>query len=207
LARILNTPPRRLRAVEQAFRRQSVPIGELAEWAHRRAGSAARGAVERLLALIDDIHAASCSSRPSDALEVVLDRTAYATWLASSERGRGHLEHIQALRGLLAASEAPELATWLADLHLDEAEAAAADDRAVPLLTIHASKGREWPVVFIVGWEEGLLPLSHARSGQEQPIDDEERRLAYVALSRSQVQVYLTWCRSRWRGAEGQDRR
>jgi DNA helicase II / ATP-dependent DNA helicase PcrA len=206
LARILNTPPRRLRAVELAFRRQPVPIDELAEWAHRRAGSAARGAVERLLAVLDDIHAASCSSRPSDALEVVLDRTGYATWLASSERGRGHLEHVQALRGLLAASEAPELATWLADLQLDEAEAAAADDRAVPLLTIHASKGREWPVVFIAGWEEGLLPLSHAASGQKLPIDDEERRLAYVALSRSQVQVYLTWCRSRWRGAEGQDR-
>ena len=38
-------------------------------------------------------------------------------------------------------------------------------------------------------------------------MDDEERRVAYVALSRSQVQVYLAWCRSRWRGAEGQDRR
>ena len=206
LARILNTPPRRLRAVEHAFRKQPVPIGELAEWAHRRAGSSARAAVERLLALLDEIHMGSRSSRPSEALELVLDRTGYGAWLASSERGRGHLEHVECLRGLLASSEAPDLATWLADLHLDEAEAAAADDRAVPLLTIHASKGREWPVVFIAGCEEGLLPFGHARSGQEAA-DDEERRLAYVALSRSQVQVYLTWCRSRWRGTDGQDGR
>ena len=207
LARILNTPPRRLRAVEHAFRKQPVPIGDLGEWAHRRAGSAARAAVERLLALLEDIHAASRSSRPSEALELVLDRTGYATWLASTERGRGHLEHVECLRRLLAASEASDLATWLADLHLDEAEAAAADDRAVPLLTIHASKGREWPVVFIAGCEEGLLPFGRAPSGQEDAANDEERRLVYVALSRSQVQVYLTWCRSRWRGAEGQDGR
>jgi DNA helicase II / ATP-dependent DNA helicase PcrA len=207
LARILNTPPRRLRAVEQAFRKQPVPITELPEWAHRRAGAAARAAVERLLALLDDIHSASRSSRPSEALELVLDRTGYATWLTSTERGRGHLEHVECLRGLLAASEAPDLATWLADLHLDETEAAAADDGAVPLLTIHASKGREWPVVFIAGWEEGLMPFGRAPSGPDEASDNEERRLAYVALSRSQVQVYLTWCRSRWRGAEGQNGR
>jgi DNA helicase II / ATP-dependent DNA helicase PcrA len=207
LVRVLNTPPRRLRADEHAFRQRPLPIGDLAEWAHRRAGAGARAAVEHLLALLDDVHAAARSSRPSEALEIVLDRTGYATWLASSERGRGHLEHVQALRGLLAASEAPDLATWLADLHLDEAEAAVADERAVPLLTIHASKGREWPVVFIAGCEEGLLPFGRAPSVQDEAADDEERRLAYVALSRTQVQVYLTWCRSRWRGAEGQEPR
>ena len=84
LARILNTAPRRLRAVEHAFRKQPVPIGELAEWAHRRAGSSARAGVERLLALLDEIHMASRSSRPSEVLELVLDRTGYGAWLASS---------------------------------------------------------------------------------------------------------------------------
>jgi DNA helicase-2/ATP-dependent DNA helicase PcrA len=73
----------------------------------------------------------------------------------------------------------------------------------VPLLTIHSSKGREWPVVFIVGCEEGLLPFGYASGDRDEAADDEERRLAYVALSRSQVQVYLTWCRSRCRGAGG----
>jgi DNA helicase-2/ATP-dependent DNA helicase PcrA len=206
LARVLNTPPRRLRSVEQAFRRRPVPIAELPEWTHRRAGIAARGAVEEFLALLTNMHTVSYSKPPADALQLVLERTEYTAWLASTERGRRHLEHVQALRNLLAASEAPDLATWLADIHLEDVESGIPDDRAVPLLTIHSSKGREWPVVFIVGCEEGLLPFGHASSGRDEAADDEERRLAYVALSRSQVQVYLTWCRSRWRGAEGAGR-
>jgi DNA helicase-2/ATP-dependent DNA helicase PcrA len=180
-----------------------VPIDELPEWAHRRAGAAARVAVDNLLALLTDMHAAARSTPPTEALQLVLERTNYTTWLASTERGRGHLQHVEALRRLLAASEAPDLATWLADVNLGDAESTTPDGRAVPLLTIHSSKGREWPVVFIVGCEEGLLPFGHASSGGDEAADDEERRLAYVALSRSQVQVYLTWCRSRWRRAGG----
>jgi DNA helicase-2/ATP-dependent DNA helicase PcrA len=199
LARILNTPPRRLRSVEQAFRKRPVPMDELPEWALRRAGKPARVAVENFLALLTDLHGASHSKPPAEALQLVLERTDYANWLASTERGRPHVEHVEALRSLLAASEAPDLATWLADLNLEDAEGTTTDGRAVPLLTIHSSKGREWPVVFIVGFEEGLLPFGHASWARDEAADDEERRLVYVALSRSQVQVYLTWCRSRCR--------
>lgn len=69
----------------------------------------------------------------------------------------------------------------------------------------HAAKGREWPVVFVTGIEEGLLP--HVRpplSGQPEPSDDEERRLTYVALSRCQVLLYLTYCRTRRPVLDGQ---
>ena len=62
--------------------------------------------------------------------------------------------------------------------------------------------------MFICGCEEGLLPFG--RSGAKDAGDgerDEERRLAYVALSRSQVQVYLTWCRTRTRDADGPEPR
>ena len=121
---------------------------------------------------------------------------------------RAHLDHVRALRDVLASSEAPDLATWLADLHLGDVEASPEDTAAVPLLTIHGSKGREWPVVFICGLEEGLLPLGRTapdRAGNDD--GDEERRLAYVALSRSQVQVYLTWCRTRLKDTEGPELR
>ncbi len=81
------------------------------------------------------------------------------------------------------------------DLHLGES-AAMPNDNAVILLTVHGSKGREWPVVFVTGVEEGLLP--HLRfGGDADPDDAEERRLTYVALSRCQVQLYLTYCRTR----------
>jgi DNA helicase II / ATP-dependent DNA helicase PcrA len=70
--------------------------------------------------------------------------------------------------------------------------------------SVHAAKGREWPVVFVVGLEEGLLPLVHSRMiGEPEPDDSDERRLTYVALSRCQVLLYLTYCRARRRTASG----
>ena len=65
----------------------------------------------------------------------------------------------------------------------------------VTLSTIHAAKGLEFPIVFVVGCEEGLLPL---RRGDKISVDvDEERRLFYVALTRAKEQLYLTWSRKR----------
>ena len=87
--------------------------------------------------------------------------------------------------------------TWLADLHLGEVDPLP-NENAVSLVTVHGSKGKEWPVVFVVGVEEGLLPhLRPSFRGEPEADDSEERRLTYVALSRCRVLLYLTHCRSR----------
>ncbi len=71
----------------------------------------------------------------------------------------------------------------------------------VNLMTIHASKGLEFPVVFIVGCEEGIIP--HARSIEEDPANiEEERRLFYVAITRAREKLFLTSCRKRKRNKE-----
>jgi DNA helicase II / ATP-dependent DNA helicase PcrA len=145
--------------------------------------------------------------RPEQVLDLVLDRTGFLDWMANQANRRTHLDHVRALRDLLAASDAPDLGTWLADLHLGEVEAGPPDSAAVSLLTIHGSKGREWPVVFIAGCEEGRLPFGRSVATGDDGDRDEERRLAYVALSRSQVQVYLTWCRTRLKDANGPEPR
>ncbi len=75
------------------------------------------------------------------------------------------------------------------------------DPRAdrISLLTLHAAKGLEFPVVFIVGCEDGLLPLSWGEVGPEDP--DEERRLFYVGVTRARTKLYLCRARKRrWRG-------
>jgi DNA helicase II / ATP-dependent DNA helicase PcrA len=72
-------------------------------------------------------------------------------------------------------------------------------DDAVDVLTFHRAKGLEWDTVFVTGLERGLVPISHA-TGKPEAID-EERRLLYVALSRAERQLHLSWAKERTRGA------
>jgi len=66
---------------------------------------------------------------------------------------------------------------------------------AVTLMTIHASKGLEFPVIFLVGMEEGLFP--HSRSMLDPEAMEEERRLAYVGITRAKERLYFIYTRSR----------
>ncbi|MCL6636502.1 MAG: UvrD-helicase domain-containing protein [Alicyclobacillus sp.] len=68
-------------------------------------------------------------------------------------------------------------------------------DQAVRLLTLHASKGLEFPVVFLIGMEEGVFP--HARALDDERWLEEERNLCYVGITRAQRRLYLTHCRER----------
>ncbi len=70
-------------------------------------------------------------------------------------------------------------------------------ENAVKLMTVHAAKGLEFPVVFVVGMEEGLFP--HSRSLIDPTEMEEERRLCYVALTRAIEQVYLVFASQRMR--------
>jgi len=93
--------------------------------------------------------------------------------------------------------------SWPWDLQREEKVTREADDaESIRLSTIHQAKGGEWTVVFVVGLEEGLLP--HARAladGADQRVGiDEERRVAYVAVTRARERLYLSYCRTRRRG-------
>jgi DNA helicase-2/ATP-dependent DNA helicase PcrA len=117
-------------------------------------------------------------------------------------------ENVQELISAIAeyvgnASENANLSTFLQEVALLTDQDNEYDDQnRVTLMTMHASKGLEFPVVFVSGMEEGLFPLSRATEEREEL--EEERRLFYVGATRAEERLYLTYARSRYRYGERQ---
>ncbi len=129
-------------------------------------------------------------------LDEVLETTGYIRWLNDgTEENKIRIENIQELRSV--ATQFLNLEEFLENVALIESsdKPNTTDLNVVTLMTIHASKGLEFPIVFIVGMEEGLFP--HMQSLMELEQLEEERRLCYVAITRAMTQVYLTQARSR----------
>jgi DNA helicase-2/ATP-dependent DNA helicase PcrA len=128
-------------------------------------------------------------------LERIAEESGYATWLRDgTEEGEDRWNNLQELRTVAAHYEEfpPELrlTAFLEEVALvsDQDELAEVKDR-VTLLTLHTAKGLEFPVVFIVGLEENVLP--HSRSLDVPDELEEERRLMYVGVTRAKDQLYL----------------
>ncbi len=114
---------------------------------------------------------------------------------------QGRIENIQELSGaameMVARDPEAGLAEFLEQVSLvSDQDAYDEEDSTVTLMTLHIAKGLEFPVVFVVGMEDGVFP--HFRSMTDQAELEEERRLAYVGITRAQQRLYLThaWSRS-----------
>jgi DNA helicase-2/ATP-dependent DNA helicase PcrA len=129
-----------------------------------------------------------------DILDAVIKKTDYlALFQKESEENLARLENLKELRSV--ATEFPDINDFLENVALVEAGPRKQTKNAVTLMTLHAAKGLEFPVVFIVGMEEGLFP--HSRSLMDTGQLEEERRLAYVGITRAKEVVYLTYAGSR----------
>jgi DNA helicase II / ATP-dependent DNA helicase PcrA len=134
---------------------------------------------------------------PSAVLTAVLEKTGYAAELEAegTVESAGRLENLQELVG--QAKEFTTLEEFLETVALvADSDEIADDDSQVILMTLHTAKGLEFPVVFVTGLEDGVFP--HIRSLGEPEELEEERRLAYVGITRARLRLYLThaWCRS-----------
>jgi DNA helicase-2/ATP-dependent DNA helicase PcrA len=132
-------------------------------------------------------------------LDKVLGITGYVEQFNElDEEDAMRIENIKELRSV--AAEFPDLVEFLEQIALTEREAhrrrAAEDKRgSVTLMTLHAAKGLEFKKVFMVGMEEGLFP--HARALMDTEQMEEERRLAYVGMTRAMDKLYLTYATRR----------
>jgi DNA helicase-2/ATP-dependent DNA helicase PcrA len=137
-----------------------------------------------------------------DILDVVIQKTDYlALFQKESEENIARLENLKELRSV--ATEFPNINDFLENVALVEAPPKnsarttvhGSQDDCVTLMTLHAAKGLEFPIVFIIGMEEGLFP--HSRSLMDTGQLEEERRLAYVGITRAKEIIYLTYASSR----------
>ena len=135
-----------------------------------------------------------------DLLDKILKETDYlSSYDEKDEEDRQRLENIKELRSV--ALEFPNLMQFLENIALVEQEympdhpSPKEKKEAITLMTLHASKGLEFPVVFIIGMEEGLFP--HARSLMDRLELEEERRLCYVGITRAKQRLFLTYARKR----------
>ncbi len=162
-------------------------------------------AIRRFVRSIDAMRAQRVLPLP-ELLDLVLQESGYAEYLRErDESAEERMENILQLRTVMAQYEdttgggAGDLASFLQDVSLvadvDDLDRAV---EAVTLITLHAAKGLEFPVVFLVGMEEGVLP--HSRSFDDPRQLEEERRLAYVGITRAEDLVYLTRAYRRYLG-------
>jgi len=144
--------------------------------------------------VITELIAQSRELSLSGLLDKILERTRYREYLLSKEDGEDRWENVMELKNV--ASEYDELdpeealAAFLEKVSLvsdiDELDEKA---DAVTLITLHQAKGLEFPAVFIVGLEEGILP--HRKSFDDPEQMEEERRLCYVGITRAKKRLYL----------------
>jgi DNA helicase II / ATP-dependent DNA helicase PcrA len=170
-------------------------------------GTAAIRAFDRFMATMASLRERAEQGVPvGDLLEAILHETGYLEALEAERtiEAQGRLENLEELvgatrefdaRGPLSGDAEATLERYLQEVALvADADSRRDDEGLVTLMTLHNAKGLEYPIVFMIGCEEGVFP--HSRSLDEGSLE-EERRLCYVGITRAMRDLYLTYARRR----------
>jgi DNA helicase II / ATP-dependent DNA helicase PcrA len=158
-------------------------------------------AVQQFHGLLQSLQAGALELEVPEVIERVLERSGYMEGLRAERtiEAQGRMENLQELVGVAqeyqhTATE-PSLSGFLQELSLySDQDAIRGEQSLVTLMTLHNAKGLEFRAVFMIGMEEGIFP--HARSIEEQGLE-EERRLAYVGMTRAKERLVLTHASAR----------
>ena len=202
--RIINTPRRMLGPKTLATIQTEAHLenGSLLDGARgvvekQTLGKAALNRLRQFVLLIDEARLRSETHPAEKVLEYLMEASGYLESLEGGERVVEQRENLQELRGFLAVTE--NLAEFLEQAALEADPEQAADPDAAGRLvisTLHAAKGLEFDVVFLVGMEENLMPHKLALDSGPPGLE-EERRLAYVGMTRARKLLYLCHARRR----------
>ena len=156
-----------------------------------KARGALAGLGERLTALRERID----TTHPAEFIEAVITTVGYRDYISDgSPQSEDNLENLGSL--VSDAQNFTTLSDFLEEVSLMSSVDSQTGDDKVVLMTLHAAKGLEFPVVFMVGMEEGILP--HSRVFESGPAElEEERRLCYVGMTRAREELHLSYAYSR----------
>ena len=168
-------------------------------------GPPAVKALDRFASILERLRELSERTTIGDLLESTLQETGYFEALEAERtiEAQGRLENLHELIGVGREFDAnwqgehgqPALAEFLQQLSLySEQDGLREREELVTLMTLHNAKGLEYPVVFMIGCEEGVFP--HSRSIEEGNLE-EERRLCYVGITRAERKLYITYAQTR----------
>ena len=210
--RIVNTPKRgigsaALATVHRLARAQGLPltaaVARLVETDELK--SRARTALVDLLTDFDRWRSLLAAMPHPELVQQLLDESGYTgMWQAmDTPDAPGRLENLKELVAALVEFES--IAEFLEHVSLVMENARSDDDRKVTLMTLHSAKGLEFDTVFLPGWEEGLFPHQRALDEGGVAALEEERRLAYVGITRARHRASISFAanrqvRGRWQG-------
>ena len=214
LLRVLNVPRRgigktTIQRLNDASSQLGVPLWEVVndpEAARTLGGRSAKGLLQ-FSELLNELRSGLESKPPSELVQLAMERSGYLSELIAEgtdeaeERRRNLQELVNAALQYQEENEEGSLEGFLASAALaSDADSKDLDAERVVLMTLHASKGLEFPVVFLVGMEQGLFPSY--RSLEDPGALEEERRLCYVGITRAKERLFLSHASERrlWGG-------
>jgi len=214
LLRVINEPARgiglkSLQTLVSQARSREIPLWEVLQDPANLSGvyKPAQAKIREFLEIILEIREQMSHKALTDTTRDLLDKTGYVKQFIEENTAEslGRRENVMELLNAISYFERSRdnasLSAFLQEVSLvSDVDNMEENVPAVTLMTVHASKGLEFPVVFVVGLEEELFPMG-GRNGEEADIE-EERRLFYVAITRAQKELYFSFARSRYRFGE-----
>ena len=157
----------------------------------------ARAALSDLGDILSSLREVMLDANVSGLIDSLLRRIDYLNFLDDgTPQGEARQENVKELLSVAQEYSETDLAGFLEEIALvSDLDGADFDNNAVTLMTLHAAKGLEFPVVFMAGMEESIFP--HSRALYDQSEMEEERRLCYVGMTRAREELYLTYASGR----------